>query len=116
VYTNDAAGSTAESSRLSLERKHVRAGAQPVEKVSPRLHHLPPLVEPLRAVVCVPNLVALGMPRTSMIVGMSDGTFNREWVIMHEPEYRVMPELRPEMAEFFRAGVPADVDEFCVHR
>jgi hypothetical protein len=30
-------------------------------------------------------------PRTSMIVGMSHGKFKREWVIMHELEYRVMP-------------------------
>ena len=45
-------------SRRTAKRHYVRAGAQTVEVVSPRLHHLATFLEPLRPVVRRSHFVA----------------------------------------------------------
>src|SRR3569833_3192063 len=53
------------SARL-LERYHGRACSQAVEIVGPCLHHLPPLVEPLGAVVGGAHMVPFGMGKLQL--------------------------------------------------
>jgi len=48
--------------------------------------------------------------------GMQNITFKHDWIFMHDPDHRVMPELRVELLEMFRAGVPPDVDGLYVKR
>jgi hypothetical protein len=50
-----------ESSQFAMQRHHLGAGLQAVQVVTPRLHHAPPLVQVLGAVVGRPDPVALRM-------------------------------------------------------
>lgn len=48
--------------------------------------------------------------------GMAHIDFKYEWVFMHDPDHRVMPDLQHEMKKVFSHGVPPDVDGFYVRR
>jgi glycosyltransferase involved in cell wall biosynthesis len=48
--------------------------------------------------------------------GMQHIDFKHEWVFMHDPDHRLMPQLKAELEAMFARGVPADVNGFYVKR
>jgi len=48
--------------------------------------------------------------------GMRNIEFRHEWLFMHDPDHRVLPELKEELAEVFHRGIPGDVNGLFVKR
>jgi len=48
--------------------------------------------------------------------GMRNIEFKNPWLFMHDPDHSVMPELKQELEEVFRKGVPEDVNGLYVKR
>ena len=48
--------------------------------------------------------------------GMQNTGLKYDWVFMFDPDQRMTPELKLELEELFRRGVPADVNGFYVNR
>lgn len=48
--------------------------------------------------------------------GMRHIEFKHEWLFMHDPDHRVMPQLKQELEELFRHGIPSDVNGLYVKR
>ena len=47
---------------------------------------------------------------------MNHTSLKHEWVLMHDPDHTVTPELREELAALFARGMPNDVNGFYVKR
>jgi glycosyltransferase involved in cell wall biosynthesis len=48
--------------------------------------------------------------------GMQNTGLKHDWVFMFDPDHRLTPELKLELEELFRQGVPSDVNGFYVNR
>lgn len=48
--------------------------------------------------------------------GLQNTGLKHDWVFMFDPDHRLTPELKPELEELFRRGVPSDVNGFYVNR
>src|SRR5665213_4296629 len=73
-------------SRRALNRHDVGTCAQPVKVVAPILHHLATLIEPLCAVVGIPNFVALRMRELEFDqIGMPSLSFNSVLAMVRNP-------------------------------
>jgi len=48
--------------------------------------------------------------------GLQNTDLNHDWVFLFDPDHRLTPELKSELEELFRCGVPADVNGFYVNR
>ena len=48
--------------------------------------------------------------------GMRNIDLKYDWVFMHDPDHRMTPELKDELARLFRHEIPSDVNGFYVNR
>jgi glycosyltransferase involved in cell wall biosynthesis len=48
--------------------------------------------------------------------GMHNIPYKNDWIFMHDPDHRIMPELKDELARVFAADIPRDVNGFYVKR